>query len=849
MKRLRDFSIQDKLTLVIMIASTVALLVACGAAMAYSYVQFRRAIRQDVMALAASIQTPATATAVVFDDLRTAQEALQGLNHAPDVTAAAIYRGHGLLFVSYQSDNESDTIPREAPMWHGTSFSGQKLHFHEPIYFEDDVVGSLWMEADLRRHHSRLRDYAIGLVLVWCVAGMVALLLSRELQHFVTDSILELARVARAVTERNDYSLRANKHSDDESGLLTDAFNRMLRKIQENSVALRHANEQLHAEVAERRAAEEAVKQSYRFVAGITDASPNILYLIDLQKKEPLYINRQVTAMLGYSHDQVKQAGCPILEKHTHPDDLKKIQSYHQQLAFSKQGQIIEREFRVRDASGNWRWLVSYDTVHKRDADNMPSHVLGTIVDFTARKQTEQALQESEQRFRQLAENIREVFWLTNPDKTEMIYISPAYETIWGRSCESLYRQPKTWLDAIHPDDRPSVLEKALRQNRAPYDVVYRIIQPGGDIRWIRDRAFPVHENHEVVRIAGIAEDITVEKLASDARRDAEEKWRSLVENSPDLIFIVDRNCVITYINRIDPGIISGKVVGSRVHDHVPAEMHSMIETEIGAVFHSAQPVTTEFTLPTPNGQIVTFECRLVPVKPHGTIEAILLICSDITKRIRLEREILDISDREQRRIGQDLHDDVCQRLTAIAFAGSVLQHRLAGHEALDAANLVNMTNDSIALLRSLARGLYPVELERQGLATALQELASGISLRSGVTCDFQFDPALELIDHVVTMHLFRIAQEAVANAMRHAHATSIRIELRRQRSQMALSVRDNGVGLPADLRSNNGMGLHIMAYRARVIGANFFIQRMAQGGTEVVCNYPLPHTKEGQLP
>jgi PAS domain S-box-containing protein len=116
-------------------------------------------------------------------------------------------------------------------------------------------------------------------------------------------------------------------------------------------------------------------------------------------------------------------------------------------------------------------------------------------------------LRESEERFRQLAENIREVFWLSTPDKSRIIYVSPGYEMIWGRTCQSLYDSPRDWLDAIHADDREQVLQAALsEQATGIYDEEFRIVRPDGDIRWIRDRAFPVRDGTGAVyRIAGIA--------------------------------------------------------------------------------------------------------------------------------------------------------------------------------------------------------------------------------------------------------------------------------------------------------------------------------------------------------
>ncbi len=146
----------------------------------------------------------------------------------------------------------------------------------------------------------------------------------------------------------------------------------------------------------------------------------------------------------------------------------------------------------------------------------VPKGAVVVFKDITHRKWSEGALQESRERLQQLADHIQEVFWLSDPPKEQMLYISQGYEEIWGRSRESLYETPQSWLDAIHPEDRSRVQASALsRQISGDYDEVYRIIRPDGSIRWIHDRAFPIRDKTgRVYRIAGIAQDITTLKTA-----------------------------------------------------------------------------------------------------------------------------------------------------------------------------------------------------------------------------------------------------------------------------------------------------------------------------------------------
>jgi signal transduction histidine kinase len=214
-------------------------------------------------------------------------------------------------------------------------------------------------------------------------------------------------------------------------------------------------------------------------------------------------------------------------------------------------------------------------------------------------------------------------------------------------------------------------------------------------------------------------------------------------------------------------------------------------------------------------------------------------LTDEMAERERLERELLDISEREQRRIGQDLHDGLCQHLTGATLAGQVLEEKLAAlklSEAGDANKVVGIMEEAINLSRRLAKGLYPVEMEADGLMLALEEFASTSSELFKVACRFECDSPVLIHDPATAGHLYRIAQEAVGNAIKHGKAKNILIRLDANEANTILSIKDDGLGLPEPLPKNRGLGLRIMAHRASMIGGKFSARREKGGGTLATC-------------
>lgn len=217
-------------------------------------------------------------------------------------------------------------------------------------------------------------------------------------------------------------------------------------------------------------------------------------------------------------------------------------------------------------------------------------------------------------------------------------------------------------------------------------------------------------------------------------------------------------------------------------------------------------------------------------------------LAKEVRERIRLQQELLETGEREQRRIGRDLHDGLCQHLTGTALAGHLLSQKLAEKflpESAEAGRLVELVEEGIELTRTLSRGLSPPEMQVGRLADSFQELATSASTRFKLECRFEGHETGRLQDAKVATHLYRIAQEAVTNAFCHGKAKHINIDLDARDEKFVLTVTDDGAGLPENARTGAGMGLRIMAYRADLIGAVFNIERLPGGGTRVTCALP----------
>jgi PAS domain S-box-containing protein len=444
-----------------------------------------------------------------------------------------------------------------------------------------------------------------------------------------------------------------------------------------------------------------------------------------------------------------------------------------------------------------------------------------------------------------------------------LLYVNPAAAHMLGYDPQK--SQGKTLGDFLAPATKhlfPTYLERIRQQ---PSDKgLLRVVTRTGQERVLAYHNVRCDRAGKPSYVLGHAQDITerveweealqqvraelesrVAERTAELQR-AQERFVKAFQASPDAIIItgmdgryIDVNPSFQRLSGYSRDEVIGRTARALERWVNPRDRATVVQLlqEQGAVYDFAARFRTR------SGAIREVLLSVERIELDG-VPCALTIAHDVTERRRLERELLEISEREQQRIGYDLHDSLGQHLTGIAFLSQVLAQRLKAREspeAAEAAQIVDFVNQAIAQARKLAQGLAPVSLETYGLVFALQELATNVQALFHIACQVSSDCALHIADHAVAMHLYRIVQEAVNNAVQHGDAQHITITLAVLPGGFTLIVRDDGVGLPPVIAEQHGMGLRIMHHRARMIGATLEVQRGTHGGTLVICTLDNP--------
>jgi PAS domain S-box-containing protein len=539
---------------------------------------------------------------------------------------------------------------------------------------------------------------------------------------------------------------------------------------------------------------------------------------------------------------------------------------------------VFELEHRVRRADGSLGWACSR-AVPVCDANGDLVEWIGMTADVTDRRAAQDERDVQADRLALAASGARIGMFEWNlatgrvqwTDQHALLFGlrhgSATHDTATSVAMTSEYGY-RDWADRVHPDDLPRVEAEVLRcrVEHAPFEAEYRVVWPDGSVHWIVGRGlFQYDAAGTPQRMFGTAMDITARKQAEQALVDlnatlehrvaerteelerAERRSAAILDAAFDAIIAIDEAGSIVTYNRAAERIFghaAAEAIGRSLKFVLPGVRIPGSGGRAGAAGRTgardASEGSRELTGRRKDG--TEFPARL---SVGGVPELGLKVCivRDVSERRALQREILQISALEQRRIGQELHDGTLQDLAGIGLLAESLSDALRetaspGQEL--AARLASEVAAVNRAIRLLAEGLVPVAVNSDGLVRALRALARTTERRHGLRCALRLSGDVPMVEDDVAGHLYRIAREAVANAVKHADARNLEIRLERGQDTLHLEVCDDGVGVQPDRPTSSGLGLRTMKYRCALMGGTFTVGPQELGGTRISCAIPL---------
>lgn len=496
---------------------------------------------------------------------------------------------------------------------------------------------------------------------------------------------------------------------------------------------------------------------------------------------------------------------------------------------------------------------------------------LTMVNDITERKRAEAALRESEARYRSLFQYDLTGDFVADPNG-KILFCNPAFAAIFGFSTPeaasgtnlaSLWPDPKSWSAFVKRLRRRKPLIRqesaARRRDGTPLHVVQTVIgsfSSRGELLQMQGYVFDDTGRRKAE--AQLKElNVTLEQRVAQRTAelsDAHDRFRAITDSALVGILTLNERGMIESLNPAAvnlfgraPEAMLGRNVGEFMASPHAAKKEDFLTHYTQTGDQRFMAIGREVLGWRKDGHAMPLELTVSDFKHGGRREFVAMV-RNITERKRLERELLEIGERERQRLGHDLHDGLGQHLHALYYMASLLEKEIKEAEperGRKVGRLAAQLEHALELSRSLAHGLQPVNAVPEGLMMALRELAERARDLYRVDCRFACRKPVLLHRHTAANHLYRIAQEAVNNAMKHAKPTRIRIKLTESRQRIVLGIRDNGVGIRTQAGHARGMGLHIMQYRAGAIHGSLLVQRHFEGGTEVVCTV----SRDGFLP
>ena len=557
-------------------------------------------------------------------------------------------------------------------------------------------------------------------------------------------------------------------------------------------------------------------------------------------------LNKAASKLFGLDANRFHEEN--VIYEYFPTESRKRLKSIIKRLKNSPESSDLTEEKMFRKDGSDFYVEISLKSI----ADGDSCGVLALMRDMTSQKEMEDTIRTSENRYRTIF-NTTGTTILCIEDDTTVSFVNSEFEKVTGYR-KSQIENSKSWMEFVAEDDRERMLEYHLSRRRgkvsSPGHYEFKLKLPSGEYRNIYVTVATVPGSKQ--SIASLM-DVTELRRAEVELAATQERYRRYAEATRDCIIVFKLDGSLEYINRAARdmcGMSYDEMKNHKITSILPYSKNMNLykairEKQIG----SSEIFIDKNGFLHRDGENIEVEISSTVVYVNNEPESIVVVARDITDRRRLEREVLEISEKVRQQVGRDLHDDLSPHLIGVEALSEVLRFNLENSKVTEAAAAVKiqqLINEAITKTHRLARGLCPVDLDSTGLITALSDLAKRINTIYKKDCVFKYDKSISIINEgILAVNLYYIAHEAVNNSVKHSGANRISISLCSDESNLLLKVEDNGRGIKKNSKGSRGMGLRIMQYRAEIIKASLQISANDPMGTVLLCTIPLMHVKQ----
>jgi PAS domain S-box-containing protein len=544
--------------------------------------------------------------------------------------------------------------------------------------------------------------------------------------------------------------------------------------------------------------------------------------------------NTEFEKLTGFSREEIE--GAMSWVNFIHYEDRPRMVDYHNLRRVNPA--LAPRNYECRFINRSGKTLTCYLTVAVLPGT---TRSIASFLDITDMREAEKALKAQEEQYRLLVETMNDGIGVQDAHGLITYVNDRVCEMLGYTRDEMIGRQTSELLNEASKGIWAGEMAKRKANRYEPYEVTWQNSE--GELIHTIVSPMPLHDaDGNFTGSFAVFTDITSRKKAEEDLRLSEEKFAKAFRSSPDAVAITTfKEGRFLDVNE---GFL--KITGydrSEVIDHTSIEIGLWPSPEfrqdiMAQVTEKGGIKDFEVDFRIKSGEVRKIVYAAEPIDLQGR-PCLISIFADVTEQRRLEREILDVGERERQKIGQDLHDDLQQHLIGIEALALLLENRLdqvSKPNAGLAHDMVALIREAIAKTRTIARGLSPVYIDEAALFTAIRDLAGQIESIFGVSFKLDVSKAVHIRDNAIAVHIYRIIQEAVNNAVRHGKAGHIAITLKPIKGTITLTIADDGIGLPVEIDPKKGLGLSIMRHRARMIGAELAIKKNPKGGTSVIC-------------